>query len=740
MSPKPPHHAGSARGAQADAHFACELARQQQLALEAALVASPPQSGAGGGTVRGGGGGGAAGGGGGAVGGGGGESLPPLAALLLLGSVLDPGRAAAQHALEGGGGGGGGGSGDGCGGGGGGAGGAGAEDEDQPLQAPKRARRQERGEDTGLAAPTHEAWLRAQLEPGLTTAVADGKGGGGKGAGGPVGGGGKGGGGEAARRGAARLLRALSAIVPLQLPEELRLHARLAKQAAAQLPAAADYVALARTRLKDLTGSDALAPAAERGGGEQSEEAKAAALLQQGLDSFGRDGKVLPAIKNMFFFRRQAFLQYFVPLLYAPPPAPAAPPHGDSPEGRRRRTESAQLLRRFVEALKADKMPVAPPAAAVSASSHVGGQAGGGGAGARGAAVPLAWEDALLLLPAHAASRNAAELNATLAALHAQLMPRKAKAAAGAGAAAAATAAGAAVAGAGEESEALRAAGGAAPLLKQLLHAFAQCLHAAGAGGSARWAAPFVEWLLWRPQLASPALHAVLWGWLRLGIAGLAGAHEEPLALLLLHLGAAQRAHCASAGRAPARCDACDAHMRAVLRGGRARGGCDLEALLAQLPLMGGAARAWSARLGTQLLELSGTFDAADAGGAPPSAWASPAEASGDAARPDEGGPAHTTCWLPPSLLQLLRWLAERAALEAAQGGMRAGRSAHAAPEQDEPPPPTEHEAVERLRRCLRQPDVALLFEGLGDTPPLLQRRWTALAEMETAEDEIAAA
>ena len=30
------------------------------------------------------------------------------------------------------------------------------------------------------------------------------------------------------------------------------------------------------------------------------------------------------------------------------------------------------------------------------------------------------------------------------------------------------------------------------------------------------------------------------WGWVRLAVAGVAGAHERPLALLLLHLGAAQ--------------------------------------------------------------------------------------------------------------------------------------------------------------------------------------------------------
>ena len=103
--------------------------------------------------------------------------------------------------------------------------------------------------------------------------------------------------------------------------------------------------------------------------------------------------------------------------------------------------------------------------------------------------------------------------------------------------------------------------------------------------------------------------------------------------------------------------------MRAVLRGGRARGGCDLEALLAQLPLGGGASRAWSMRLGVQLLELAVTeFSGADTGHAPVAAWAAAAEASGAAARPEL--PTHAACWLPPSLLHLLRWLAQRTATD----------------------------------------------------------------------------
>ncbi len=34
------------------------------------------------------------------------------------------------------------------------------------------------------------------------------------------------------------------------------------------------------------------------------------------------------------------------------------------------------------------------------------------------------------------------------------------------------------------------------------------------------------------PGCAVPALHGALWGWVRLAVAGVAGAHERPLALL----------------------------------------------------------------------------------------------------------------------------------------------------------------------------------------------------------------
>ena len=231
------------------------------------------------------------------------------------------------------------------------------------------------------------------------------------------------------------------------------------------------------------------------------------------------------AIKNAYFFKRQFYLTHFVPLLYAPPAPSPAPAEGDSPNrARRRQAERAMLQNRLVEALKADKLPVAPPPPAASSRPSAAAEGDSGGCG-RGA--PADWGATLLTLPAHAASRNAAALSGALSALHAQLMPASAAA--------------------GEPSEALRAAGGAAALLRQLLQSFAQCVHAAGAGGGGggggapcTWAGPWVELLLWRPQCAVPALHRALWGWVRLAIAGVAGAHERPLALLLLHLGAAQ--------------------------------------------------------------------------------------------------------------------------------------------------------------------------------------------------------
>ena len=168
--------------AAADAPLACELAWQQQRALEAALAEAAQGPGLA-------------------------AAAAPVAVLLLVGSTLDLSRAthdAVAAAGEDG----------------------GDDDEDRPLAAPRKAGR----EPAAAAPPRHEEWLRQQLEPsaGAAAAAAADAGGGGKGGGGK-GGGGKGG--DAARRGGvARLLRALTELAPVHLADELKLHARLAKQ------------------------------------------------------------------------------------------------------------------------------------------------------------------------------------------------------------------------------------------------------------------------------------------------------------------------------------------------------------------------------------------------------------------------------------------------------------------------------------------------------------------------------
>jgi len=173
--------------AAADAPLACELASQQQRALEAALTEA-------------------------AQGQGQAAAAAPVAVLLLVGSTIDLCRAThdavAAAGEEGG----------------------GDADENRPLAAPRKAGREPAAAATPITPPRHEEWLRRQLEPsaGASAAAAADAGGGGKGGGGK-GGGGKGG--DAARRGGvARLLRALTELAPVHLADELKLHARLAKQ------------------------------------------------------------------------------------------------------------------------------------------------------------------------------------------------------------------------------------------------------------------------------------------------------------------------------------------------------------------------------------------------------------------------------------------------------------------------------------------------------------------------------
>ena len=164
-----------------DAPLACELASQQQRALEAALAEA-------------------------AHGQGQATAAAPVTVLLLVGSTIDLSRATHDAVAAAG------------------EEARGDDDEDRPLAAPRKAGREPAAAATRAAPPRHEEWLRRQLEPssgGAAAAAAD------------AGGGGKGGdkGGDAARRGGvARLLRALTELAPVHLAGELKLHARLVKQ------------------------------------------------------------------------------------------------------------------------------------------------------------------------------------------------------------------------------------------------------------------------------------------------------------------------------------------------------------------------------------------------------------------------------------------------------------------------------------------------------------------------------
>ena len=229
-------------------------------------------------------------------------------------------------------------------------------------------------------------------------------------------------------------------------------------------------------------------------------------------------------------------------------------------------------------------------------------------------------------------------------------------------------------------------------MLSSVLECFARCLARSGVLAGDTWPALFVDQLLWRPQLAWPALHAALWGWLRIAAQGEAGAHERPLALLMLHLGSLQRASVAMAGRAPPRCVPCDSHLSALIGGRGVRGGaCYIDTLLAHLPLASARSREWSMRLGACCLEAAvQSFDAVDLGEAPPESWrdaVKQAATSSSAVGPLSGG---RVALLPASLLQLIHWLAQRDT-----------------PSMDD----AERRAITELRRCMQLPGAKQLLQ-----------------------------
>lgn len=302
----------------------------------------------------------------------------------------------------------------------------------------------------------------------------------------------------------------------------------------------------------------------------------------------------------------------------------------------------------------------------------------------------------------------------------------------------------------GQACVAAVAAGGLAPLLQQLLNAFACC---AGRASSLRgccaptgWATLFVRRLVWEPQLAWPALHRALWGWLRLAVAGRAGAHERPLALLLLSLGSMQRHSLAASRRAPAACPGCDEHARNVLHA-RARG-CAVGTLLVHLPISDARERVWTCWLAAACVAVATeAFDAVDVGRSPPEAWATPAPpkaterlgrgaaggttvhnggepaAANAASAPREPPPNISAAWLPQALPQLLLWLLDWADPPGqAPGSPPVGGASG-----------EEREAAALVRCRLHHPPVAALLAALE--PPSEQQvvRWQLLVGMEDA-------
>ena len=563
-----------------------------------------------------------------------------------------------------------------------------------------------------------------------------------------------------AARSHSRVLRALCELVPVQCAAELKLHLKVARgwpsapgAAAATLAAALqDYMALLRTRLVDLQGPGAEKEAAALAAAQ--DEAEAASLLEAALRTVERDGvataKSVPAALLHAKFMKQKVWKQIVALVLAP----SNPPPRETAEARQCRLKRHRLLERLKELLRKGKhLPEAGPPARKELT--VTPYADRAAALPAAAPFPSDWVGLLDALPslavcaaaapaAGAAPSECAQYHEALAAMRAALRPPPAAAAsvktasvktpssaklaikAAADAADAAPPGGARLRG----GAALHAAGSLSALLRQLLSCFAACLHEAGAAAGDTWPAAAVENLLWAPQRAWPELHRAFWGWVRVAVAGAAGAHERPLALLLLHLGALQRAElaraappAAAAAPAPAaaapaaavpRCEvceeSCEAHARLVLSGGRwpaAGGCCQVGVLLTQLPLQSSEARAWSMRLGASCVELAcSCFDHVELGLAPRASWEGGGGGGGSSRpRPSLGV-------LPARMLQLMQWLAQREAAASAAGD-------------------AERAAAATLGRALSSRGAAALLEAVPEAEEAQRSRWAALAHVE---------
>ena len=560
--------------------------------------------------------------------------------------------------------------------------------------------------------------------------------------------------GGVSKRAALRLTRALSDLVPGQSMEALRVHLKLSaslQQAWAAHPEVADplnqYQALLRSRQQDLKGSETELVETSAADRRQAQAQVDAALAKMMGGDLAK--AVVPTqLSRLRFLNPRAWKDHIVPILLAEPPRP---PSDESLADRQRRLHRLRATDRLVHLLReqgffpranAPKVGLGgvPKAAAPSHGARADGQ------------LPTDWSGLLAALPGLAADASKDPngrgpiLRAALSRMQNALRPPSDDGDAGAAVETAKGKEDGEAAPGGESLEAgdaLRSAGGSlGTLLGSLLHAFAQCLHAAGATAASEWPALVVASLLWEPQKVWPGFHRALFAWLRAALSGLAGASERPLALLLLHLMARDRAECAR--QAPARCPHCEATRTFMPGVDPARSPCDLASLIGwRLPIAGPLERSWTMRLGAACLEAAATaFECIDAGGAKRENWQLPAPpcappegdrsaavvdvmggeaADGGMGKPVEAGgflcPGGSRALLPGPLLQLLQWLAAR---EGSSGG--AGVSV-----------PDEAHAASELRRCLQLPGVAELVRRVPRNTRLEQAYEVILESRESA-------
>ncbi|KAL3927667.1 MAG: hypothetical protein SGPRY_002723 [Prymnesium sp.] len=382
------------------------------------------------------------------------------------------------------------------------------------------------------------------------------------------------------KRAACRLLRSLCALVPFLDVQGLRLHLRVAKAWAKAAPSAVDeHQALVRTRLVDLN-----APECAKSEGVEREEGKQAErVLEQALEQFEGDGRLPRALMRVRIAQPQLWHHKIRALLLAPQ---QPPPPGESTEARRTRMHRAQLMQRLQAELVKAKMLSKPkeqtdletagPSRTPIQQMEV-------------TDAPLDWDEMLQSLPEALARdcKHSGEQSG-FQKLVIRMAPRLRP-----------------VGSDGVES-ALQSAGSLSNLLRQLVEGFAACLAAVGVSAVSTWSALYVEHLLWLPQNCWPQFHVAFWSWFRLALFGDAGAHQRPLALLLCHLAALERAHAALHCKPPSSCSACANQFR-VCRSvsGALRGtACQIEPLLAHLPIESAASRTWAMRLGCSALLL----------------------------------------------------------------------------------------------------------------------------------------